>query len=122
MFGPRSGGALTFLPHPVLGRSELILPDGLLELIERQVVGIAAHRDAFRAARQHLKRGILLHGAPGTGKTHTIRYLFGRLEGVTVVVLSGDTLMWISQACSIARALQPGRLPQRSRTGRRWPP
>jgi cell division protease FtsH len=83
------------------------LPDGLFELIERQVVGVATHRDALLGARQHLKRGILLHGAPGTGKTHTVRYLLGRLQGVTVVVLSGNALQWISQACSIARALQP---------------
>ena len=107
MFGPRNGAALTFLPRPSLSRSELVLPEGALEVIERQVVGIAKARDALRAARQHLKRGVLLHGAPGTGKTHTIRYLLGHLEGVTVVVLSGNALGAISQACSIARALQP---------------
>ncbi|MEV6713883.1 AAA family ATPase [Lentzea sp. NPDC051208] len=41
------------------------------------------------STQQHLKRGLLLHGPPGTGKTHTIRYLMGRLESTTVIVLSG---------------------------------
>jgi ATP-dependent 26S proteasome regulatory subunit len=83
------------------------LPAEILSLIERQVVGIAKSREILRAAGQHLKRGILLHGAPGTGKTHTIRYLLGQLQGVTVVILSGNALSAIAQACSIARVLQP---------------
>ena len=112
MFGPRiagmhNGPTLNFLPRPQLSRSELILPTEILELIERQVVGIALHREILQAAHQHLKRGILLHGAPGTGKTHTIRYLLGQLEGVTVVILSGNALAAIGPACSIARVLQP---------------
>ena len=106
MFGPRNT-RLNFTRRPNLARSELILPKGLLEVIERQVVGIARQRERLRAGGQHLKRGVLLHGAPGTGKTHTIRYLLGQLEGVTVVILSGNALAGIAQACSIARALQP---------------
>jgi SpoVK/Ycf46/Vps4 family AAA+-type ATPase len=43
----------------------------------------------------------------GTGKTHTVRYLIGNLPGVTVVLLSGDALGMIAEACSVARALQP---------------
>ncbi len=44
---------------------------------------------------------------PGTGKTHTVRYLLGQMPGVTVVVLTGAALGQIAAACSIARALQP---------------
>jgi hypothetical protein len=106
MFGPR-GAQLKFLPRPRLVRSDLILPKGVLALIERQVVGIARQRERLRASGQHLKRGVLLHGAPGVGKTHTIRYLLGQLEDVTVVILSGNALTAIAQACSIARILQP---------------
>ena len=53
------------------------------------------------------RMAVLLHGAPGTGKTHTIRYLLGRLPAMTVVVLSGYGLRWIAEACSVARVLQP---------------
>ena len=62
---------------------------------------------ALRSAGQHLKRGLLLYGPPGVGKTHTVRYLVGELTDTTIVQLSGDTLHAIKEACSIARTLQP---------------
>jgi ATPase family associated with various cellular activities (AAA) len=106
MFGRRRE-VLSFQPRPAVERDALILPDGVVDLIERQVLGVARYRDRLRASGQHLKRGLLLYGPPGTGKTHTVRYLLGRLTGVTVVVLSGNALQSIAAACSLARALQP---------------
>jgi len=106
---PKFGGQVpvTFLDRPAVGRSDVILPDGVLEAIERQVLGVARHAGRLRAGGQHLKRGVLLHGAPGTGKTHTVRYLLGQMDGVTAIILSGPALTRIKEACSVARALQP---------------
>ena len=98
---------VTFLDRPAVARSDVILPDGVLDAIERQVLGVARYAGRLRASGQHLKRGVLLHGAPGTGKTHTVRYLLGQMDGVTAVVLSGGALGRIREACSVARALQP---------------
>nr|WP_239521773.1 ATP-binding protein [Geodermatophilus sabuli] len=75
--------------------------------IERQVVDVARHKVRLLAAGQHLKRGLLLYGPPGVGKTHTVRYLIGRLPGTTVVQLTGGALHLIAEACSVARTLQP---------------
>jgi ATPase family associated with various cellular activities (AAA) len=102
-----AGSRPAFLARPRIGRDEVVLPPDLLDGIERQVVGIARHATALRASGQHLKRGVLLHGPPGTGKTHTVRYLLSQLPGVTAIVLSGGSLRFIGEACSIARALQP---------------
>jgi hypothetical protein len=106
MFGERSG-ALTFHERPRMTADQLVLDPAVLAVIERQVVGIARNRERLLAARQHLKRGLLLYGPPGVGKTHTIRFLVGRLHGVTVIELSGDSLSMIRTACSVARTLQP---------------
>src|ERR1700729_2670023 len=105
--GRGSGGVLRFHERPRLRRDMVVLPPAVLEGIERQVIGVARHSGRLLASGQHLKRGVLLHGSPGTGKTHTIRYLLGQLDGVTVVILSGYGLRWIAEACSVARVLQP---------------
>jgi cell division protease FtsH len=103
----RQARAISFLARPAVDRAQIVLPDGLLEEIERQVVGIGRHSGRLRASGQHVRRGILLHGAPGTGKTHTVSYLLGQLPDVTVIAISGRALALIAQACSMARTLQP---------------
>jgi cell division protease FtsH len=108
--GPGEGnqyGLLRFLQRPELDRSQLVLPDSILEQIEQHVIQIATHRERLQAAGQHLKRGILLYGPPGTGKTHTVRYLLSQQREVTAFVLSGQSLGLIGMACGLARVLQP---------------
>jgi hypothetical protein len=109
-FGPARGGLLAFHPRPQVTRDELILPGGLLDGIERQICGVALHREALLGYGQHLKRGVLLYGEPGVGKTHTVRYLMSSLPDLTVLILSGGALRFIREACSVARSLQPSLL------------
>jgi hypothetical protein len=103
----RQARVISFLARPAVDRSQIVLPGGLLEEIERQVIGIGRHSRRLLASGQHLRRGVLLHGAPGTGKTHTVSYLLSQLPDVTVIAISGRALALIAQACSVARALQP---------------
>ena len=98
---------LHFHRRPALGADQLILPPGTLAEVQRQVVEVARHKDRLLAAGQHLKRGVLLYGPPGVGKTHTVRYLMSHLVDTTVVQLTGGAMHLIAEACSIARALQP---------------
>jgi hypothetical protein len=106
MFGER-GSLLRFRERPTMSREELILPATTFSDLRRQVVGVARNSGRLLAAGQHLKRGILLYGPPGVGKTHSVRYLISELAGTTVVELTGETLHGIREACSVARALQP---------------
>jgi cell division protease FtsH len=100
-------GPVRFHRRPELSRDDVILPPGTLERIERHVVGIARHRGRLAAEGRHLKRGVLLYGPPGTGKTHTVRYLTGELRDFTVVLLAGQTIGLVAEACALARTLQP---------------
>jgi hypothetical protein len=92
---------------PPIGRDQIILPAGLLERIERQSVGFAKHAERLNAAGRHLKRGMLLHGSPGTGKTLTAMYLAGRMPDRTVLLITGRSVGLLEQACAMARVLQP---------------
>ncbi|WP_300676995.1 ATP-binding protein [Nocardioides sp.] len=106
MFGERSS-LLRFHERPSMAPEDLILPPETFADVRRQVVGVARNSSRLRAAGQHLKRGLLLYGPPGVGKTHTVRYLMGELRDTTIVQLTGETLGAIRDACSIARTLQP---------------
>ena len=98
---------VTFLPRPSIAARDVILPPAVLPTIEKHVAGPAAHAERLRDLGIHLKRGLLLHGPPGTGKTHTVRYLMGRLSGSTIIVLTGNSLYLIEQAAALARRLVP---------------
>jgi hypothetical protein len=98
---------VTFLPRIPLGAADVVLPDGVLESIERHVAGVGTRSAELRGAGQHLKRGLLLYGPPGTGKTHTVRYLTGKLTGTTVIVLTGQSIRFVESAAALARRLQP---------------
>lgn len=109
MFGPQPS-LLTFHHRPEMAADDLILERGTLEAVQRQVVLVARHKERLLASGQHLKRGLLLYGPPGVGKTHTVRYLTATLTGTTVIQLTGQAIHLIGEACSVARALQPAML------------
>lgn len=90
-----------------LSTAGLVLPAETLAAVHRQVVEVARHKQQLLAAGQHLKRGLLLYGPPGVGKTHTVRHLTSSLTDTTVIQLTGDALHLVAEACSVARALQP---------------
>jgi hypothetical protein len=104
---PGGGVVLTFGDLPVTAREDVVLPEEVLARVERHALSVAAHRDALLRAGQHLKRGLLLFGPPGTGKTHTMRYLVGRMDGYTRLILSGRALHAIGPASELARDLEP---------------
>ena len=101
------GLVLAFADIPRTSRADVVLPEPVLGRIERHAIGVSEHRDALRRVGQHLKRGLLLFGPPGTGKTHTMRYLVGSMSGYTRLLLSGRSLHAIGSIAGIARELEP---------------
>ena len=92
---------------PRVTRGQLILPEPLLDRIERHTIAFSEHAERLSAAGRHLKRGILLHGPPGTGKTFSAMYLASRMPERTVFLLTGAGMGSIETACNMARILVP---------------
>ena len=75
--------------------ADVILPPGVLDSIEDHAIEVGKQAERLRAAGQHLKRGLLLYGPPGTCKTLTIKYLASTLQDSTLFVLTGAAKVWL---------------------------
>lgn len=92
---------------PQIRREDIILPESVLQRLDRHSRGFVRNREKLRRAGRHLKRGILLHGPPGTGKTLTAMYLATQMPGRTVLILTGGGMSSIESSGVLARALAP---------------
>jgi AAA+ superfamily predicted ATPase len=90
-----------------VAREEVILPDLTLQAVERNVLQFAAQRPALRELGLSTQKGLLFHGAPGTGKTHCIRYLAAQLKGHTTLLITAEGAGLLSEYIALARLLQP---------------
>ena len=98
---------MRFLELPPVDRESIILPDEVLRSVERNVLGVLKHTAVLRQLGQSTRCGVLLHGSPGTGKTLVTRYLASNCTGHTVIVLTGQNLGFVRQACRLAKILAP---------------
>ena len=105
----RQTGDYTLSFHAVRGvsRHALVLPDGVLNIVERNVLTVFRQMDALARAGRGTRHGVMLHGPPGTGKTLATRYLIGALAGVTVVLITGKLYPYLRVACKLAERLAP---------------
>ena len=100
-------GTLRVHRFPRITLDQIILPKKTLDVLERTVFRFVAVRKSLLEHGFSTKRGLLLYGAPGTGKTHFIRYLISQLEGHTSLIVTAEQVVAFDQIMAIARALQP---------------
>jgi SpoVK/Ycf46/Vps4 family AAA+-type ATPase len=104
-----SGHAARIRVHELepVDRADVILPESTLLALERNVLTFAEQRPALRALGLSTQKGLLFHGAPGTGKTHCIRYLAGQLAGHTTLLITAEDVGLLPEYMALARLLQP---------------
>ncbi|CAN5122933.1 AAA family ATPase [soil metagenome] len=105
--GKRQEVTFQFHNVPKITREQLILQPEVIDEIERHTAGFSKHKELLVSRGRHLKRGLLLYGPPGTGKSLTIMYLLTAMPGRTAIVLSGNSVKHLEDACALARGLQP---------------
>ena len=98
---------INFGEMPPATRESLVLPDDVMTVMERNVLGLLRHREVLARAGRSTRHGLLFHGPPGTGKTLAVRYLASAAEGHTVIILTGRQLGLIRESCQIAKLLAP---------------
>lgn len=104
-----SGHAPRIFVHELepVAREDVILPEATLATVERNVLRFAEQRQALRSMGMSTQKGLLFHGSPGTGKTHCVRYLAGRLPEHTTLLITAEGAGLLPQYMALARLLQP---------------
>jgi len=103
----RESCSIRFHSLRATNRADIVLPDELITVVERNILGMLKHGDALRAAGRSLRHGLLFHGPPGTGKSLMVRYLAQACRDHTIILMTGGQQALIRQSCQIARLLAP---------------
>ena len=106
---PFEGTAAEVRVHrlPTISADDIILPEKTLNMLERNVFGFFEQREDLRRLGLSLRKGLLFHGPPGTGKTHCINYLASRLTGHTTLLITAGQICYLGEYMALARLLQP---------------
>lgn len=103
-------GQVRFHRLPSVTGDAIILPESTMNMIQRNTVGFFRHAARLKQEGHSVKRGLLFHGPPGTGKTRTACWLTHSLQDVTVFLVTGEQLWNIKESCSLAKSLSPAML------------
>jgi hypothetical protein len=98
---------IQFHDLPPVTRDQIVLPDEVLRVVERNVIGLLTHANVLRKAGRGTRHGVLFHGPPGVGKTLVTKYLARACPEYTVILLTGRQLRLVRESCVLARMLQP---------------
>lgn len=98
---------ITFSTIEPVTDADIVLADEHLTVLKRNIIDLYTRRAILEENGVPARRGVLLHGPPGTGKTFACRYLCHKLDGVTCIFVTGSSLLNVGAIFSFARLLQP---------------
>ena len=102
-----AGLRVLFAPEPRLDDGDIIMDEPTRRLLWRNVIDLHARRDVLKGHGVPVRRGVLLHGPPGTGKTFACRWLCAKLPQTTRIIVAGSALQQVAAVFALARMLQP---------------
>ncbi len=95
------------LEHEPVCWEDVIVPADIEKRVRDDIIEYTKRAETLRRTGLALKRGILLHGAPGTGKTLICRLLATELQGFTTIQAAGTNLHHPAAVFQLARRLAP---------------
>ena len=98
---------ILFAPEPHVDDGDVVMDETVHALLHRNVLDLHRRRDVLKAHGVPIRRGVLLHGPPGTGKSFACRYLCAKLPGTTRIMVAGSALQQVTAVFGLARMLQP---------------
>jgi hypothetical protein len=96
-----------FAPEPHVEEGDVVMDEAVRGLLWRNVIDLHLRRDVLKAHGVPIRRGVLLHGPPGTGNTFACRYLCAKLPNTTRIIVAGSALQQVAAVFALARMLQP---------------
>lgn len=88
---------------------DLVLEDACQRQVESEILGFFSLEPMYRQARIPFKRGVVLHGEPGTGKTMLAKVLTCTMKETVIWVKAGDIqkISDINRIFRLARLSRP---------------
>ncbi|WP_234892347.1 AAA family ATPase [Sinorhizobium medicae] len=92
---------------PAISRNDVVLSKATMAQLDTHVFDFVKCREELKRLGQSGRKGILLHGHPGTGKTHVVQYIVANLPEHTTVLVTAEQMLNMEEYFALARVLQP---------------
>ena len=92
---------------PPVAREAVILDAATMARLDSHIFEFDRRRLDLKRLGQSTRKGVLLYGPPGAGKTHVIGYIASNLPERTTVLITAEQVRNLGRYMTLARTLQP---------------